>query len=92
MFFKVVLLALMVDYSLGIFIGAMDDDEYEIIKGLVRVRVRVSVIKKMGSKVSGVVLALQTIIDHKKWQIVWIELMPHAFGWWYVTNIFWKTK
>jgi len=49
-------------------------------------------ITKVMRKFSGVVLSLKEIINDTKWYISWLELIPQAYGWFMISNIFWKRK
>jgi len=39
---------------------------------------------------SGVMLELKQIINHPKWNLAWLILICHGFGWYIIENIFWK--
>ena len=41
---------------------------------------------------SGIVIALKTIINNKKWNNAWIFLLLNGNGWMLLENIFWKSK
>ena len=41
---------------------------------------------------SGPVLELKRILSRKRWNSTWIELMPEAFSWYVIANIFWRKK
>ena len=41
---------------------------------------------------SGIVIALKTIINNKKWNNAWIVLLLNENGWMLLENIFWKSK
>ena len=41
---------------------------------------------------SGIVIALKTIINNKKWNNAWIVLLLNENGWMLSENIFWKSK
>ena len=57
-------------------------------------RITVSVLKLVRQlrSFSGLVLELKCILSRKRWNSALIELIPEAFTWHVITNIFWRKK
>ena len=48
-------------------------------------------IMRFGSQ-SGIILELKRIIANPKWNRAWLALVPDAFSWFIIKNIFWRKK
>ena len=57
-----------------------------------KITVNMRIIINMFGSFSGIVIALKTIINTKKWNNVWIVLLLNGNGWMLVENIIWKSK